>query len=440
MKSEGSSELILKLIRVYVINENGYLASLLKTVSAHAENIGDIRLVKRADRSNIREVEVHLKSTQQERDLLSAIKDLEGIELDSVIDPVLEMHRGGKIEMASRVSVLTPADVRRIYTPGVAEVCRIIEKQPEKAHEYTSIGNTVAIVTNGTAILGLGDIGPVAGMPVMEGKAVLFRHLVDISAVPILIQEKDPKKIIDTIERIAVTFGAIKLEDFAAPHCFEIEQELEQRLNIPVMHDDQHGTATVTLAALINAAGYTQKNLHESCIGLIGLGAAGTGIARLLKAFGVKKLIGIDLSEDAKERMRAMGGEVADIPEIMKKSDIVIATTGAPGLIKPEMVQKGQVILALSNPNPEIYPQAALEAGAVFAADGRGVNNALAFPGLFRGALDAGAKKITDAMKIAAAETIAERANKEHRELVPALLDKEVHRAVAKAVAEASKL
>ncbi len=434
MRHEQSSELIIKNLRVYVLNQPGYFANLLTTISNFGVNIGDVKLLKRADQSNIREVEMHLAYPGQEEEVISGIKELEGIEFDSILDPVLEIHKGGKIEMCNRVSINTPGDIRRIYTPGVAEVCRLIQKNPEAAKKYTSIGNTVAIITNGTAILGLGDIGPVAGMPVMEGKAVLFKHLVGISGIPILIDEKDPQKIIDTILRIAPTFGAIKLEDFKAPECFEIEQALEEKLSMPVMHDDQHGTATVTLAALLSVAEYTQRNLHESVIGLIGLGAAGTGIAKLLLSFGAKSILGADIDEGAKRRIASMGAMPSDINEIMNSADIVIATTGVPGLIAPDMIRAGQVILALSNPNPEILPQQALAAGASFAADGRGVNNALAFPGLFRGALNAGATRFTDAMKIAAAQAIADKANREHKELVPALLNPEVHRAVTEAV------
>jgi malate dehydrogenase (oxaloacetate-decarboxylating) len=294
----------------------------------------------------------------------------------------------------------------------------------------------VAIVTNGTAILGLGDIGAVAGMPVMEGKAALFDHFVGVSGIPILIESKDPQVIIDTVRNIAPTFGAIKLEDIAAPECFQIEDVLDEALNIPVMHDDQHGTAVVVLSALLNATRFTGMMLSKSTIGVIGLGAAGMGISKLLLAYGVKSVIGTDLKESAKQMLVDIGGVAGTLPEVMAESNIVIATTGAPGLIKPAMVKKGQVILALSNPNPEITPEAAMAAGAAFAADGKVVNNALGFPGLFRGALNVRATRINNKMKIAAAKAIA--ACAEEKELVPSILHPEVHKKVTEATERAA--
>jgi malate dehydrogenase (oxaloacetate-decarboxylating) len=293
----------------------------------------------------------------------------------------------------------------------------------------------VAIVTNGTAILGLGDIGAVAGMPVMEGKAALFDHFVGISGIPILIESHDPQVIIDTVKNIAPTFGAIKLEDIAAPECFAIEKALDEALDIPVLHDDQHGTAVVVLAALLNATRCTGQNLAQATVGVIGLGAAGMGISKLLLAFGVKSVFGTDLRQPAQAMLTAAGGQAGSLAEVMEQQ-IVIATTGVPGLIKPEMVKKGQVILALSNPNPEIAPEAALAAGAAFAADGKSVNNALGFPGLFRGALNVRARRIDDGMKIAAAKAIA--ACAEEREIVPSILHPEVHQRVTAAVEQAA--
>jgi len=315
-------------------------------------------------------------------------------------------------------------------------VCRVIRENPERAHDYTGIGNTVAIVTNGTAILGLGDIGAVAGMPVMEGKAVLFDVLVGVNGVPILIQSKDPEVIIRTVAAIAPTFGAIKLEDIKAPECFEIEDRLSAMLDIPVMHDDQHGTSVVVLASLLNASKYVGMMVKNDVVGLVGLGAAGMGISKLLMAYGVRKLLGTDISQSAVDIFAKVGGKPVTLPEIMSLSDIVICTTGVAGLIKKEMVKKGQVILALSNPNPEISPEEARAGGAAFAADGRGVNNALAFPGVFRGALDARARKINNRMKIAAARAISSFA--QSGELVPSILNMEMHRAVALAVERAA--
>jgi malate dehydrogenase (oxaloacetate-decarboxylating) len=292
----------------------------------------------------------------------------------------------------------------------------------------------VAIVTDGTAVLGLGDIGPLAGMPVMEGKAMLMETLVGLSGVPILLKTKDPQEIIDAVAAISPTFAAIQLEDISAPRCFEIEEKLQAMLDIPVMHDDQHGTAVVCTAATIVASRETGRDMNKAVIGQIGLGAAGNAIANMLMKLTGNQVYGTDLSEEALSRFERSGGKRASLKEIMAECDIVIATTGAPNLIKPEMVRKGQIILALSNPNAEIDPDVALQHGAAFAADGKSVNNVLGFPGIFRGAVDTRAPRITHEMLVAAAETIARMTP--HGELVPNPLDKKVHSAVARAVAE----
>jgi len=361
---------------------------------------------------------------------------MEGADLIGVKDVVQETHLHGKIEIRPRVEVVTVDDLGLVYTPGVAAVCKKIHERPQLAQRFTTIPNNVAIVTNGTAILGLGDIGPVAGMPVMEGKALLFQRLAGINGFPILIDSHDPEVIIQAVAAIAPTFGAIKLEDIRAPECFEIEQRLDEALDIPVVHDDQHGTAVVVLAALLNIAALTYINLRKSTVGIIGLGAAGAGISKLLRAYGVSEILGTDINEVMLSRFEQHGGRPTDLAGVMREAKIVIATTGVPGLIKPDMVQPKQVILALSNPDPEIAPEDAIAAGAAFAADGRGVNNALAFPGLFRGALDARAKQINDAMKIAAAKQIAQHAPE--GELVPNILRADVHLDVARAVEEAA--
>lgn len=351
-------------------------------------------------------------------------------------DRVFNRHRGGKIRTVSAIDIGSPQILRDIYTPGVARVCMAIRDNPALAREFTAIGRTVAIVTNGTAVLGLGDIGALAGMPVMEGKAALMASLGGLSGVPILIEEKDPGRLVEIVTAIAPSFGAIQLEDIAAPACFEVEDALRARLPIPVLHDDQHGTAVVALAAVRNAGRKAGRRLSVSTVGQVGLGAAGIGIARLLLSRGTKRILGADLDEGALQRFAALGGEPAALSRVMAEADIVIATTGVRGLIRPEMVRTGQVILALSNPDPEIEPQAALAAGAAFAADGKSINNVLGFPGLFRGALDAGARRFTDEMLVAAAETIADLA--EAADLVPDSLNPAVHAAVAEAVARAA--
>jgi malate dehydrogenase (oxaloacetate-decarboxylating) len=354
---------------------------------------------------------------------------MDGLALLEVKDVVEERHQGGKIIVQPKTPLRSVDELAILYTPGVASVCRRIHAEPRLAYEYTTIPNNVAIVTNGTAILGLGDIGPVAGMPVMEGKALLFQALAGINGFPILIGSKEPDVLVQAVK-------AIKLEDVRAPECFGIEERLTEELDIPVLHDDQHGTAVVVLAALINIARYTFIDLKRSSVGIVGLGAAGSGIFALLRAFGIQEIYGADINETMVRRFGERGGRPADLAGVMAQADIVIATTGVPRLIKPEMVRPKQVVLALSNPDPEIDPDDARAAGAAYAADGKGVNNALAFPGLFRGALDARARRFNDAMKLAAAKTIA--AHARDGELVPFILDLDVHRAVAAAVREAA--
>jgi malate dehydrogenase (oxaloacetate-decarboxylating) len=436
MEIEKGAGKIAKTIRVLILDKPGYLGKLTSAIGMAGSNIGDIRLVRMGRTHNLREMTVYVDSEEQMEGILDNLAKVEGIIVEEVIDLVHQLHEGGKIAMKGRLPIQSIGDIRKIYTPGVASICRDIQKKPELAYRYTAIPNQVAIVTNGTAILGLGDIGAVAGMPVMEGKAALFDRLVGVSGIPILIESRDPRVIIETVKNIAPTFGAIKLEDIAAPECFEIENTLDEILDIPVMHDDQHGTAVVVLASLLNAIRFSGLMLNKSVIGVIGLGAAGMGISKLLLAYGVKSVIGTDLKAEAGKMLVAAGGRSGSLQEVMQEATIVIATTGCPGLIKPAMVRKGQVILALSNPNPEITPEDALQAGAAFATDGKSVNNALGFPGIFRGTLNVRATRINNKMKIAAAKAIAGCA--EEGELVPSILHPEVHRKVAEAVERAA--
>ncbi|WP_022850116.1 NAD-dependent malic enzyme [Limisalsivibrio acetivorans] len=431
MRFEYSNKVIKK-VRLKILDKPGYLGSLTTRVGDLGGMFGEIKTIHLGKGYKIREMDIYSDTLDIFDEILDVIRTVEGVDLIGVKDVVEEYHKGGKINVVSSVDVETIDDLKIVYTPGVASICKQIAEKPELAAEYTTIPNNVAIVTNGTAILGLGDIGPVAGMPVMEGKALLFNQLAGINGYPVLIDSHDPEVIIETVKNIAPTFGAIKLEDIKAPECFEIENKLRKELDIPVLHDDQHGTAVVVLSALINIAKYTFLNLNEVTVGYIGLGAAGTGIYKLLKAFGVSTQYGADLDDNARNHFQSLGGIPEDLEGVMQKSRIVIATTGCAGLIKPEMVQQGQVILALSNPNPEIDPEDAVKAGAVFAADGKSVNNALAFPGLFKGALRAHASMINEAMMIAAAKTIS--GFSLEGDLVPNILDREVHDAVAVAV------
>ncbi len=424
-----------EILIIETVHQPGSLAKVLQVVAEAGLTIEHLTALRRDQGYTVWELTLEMDE-EADRSLYDRIAQLPNARFLGKSDRVFNRHRGGKIRSVASIPINTQQILRDIYTPGVARVCLAIKNDPSAARDYTAIDNTVAIVTNGTAVLGLGNIGPLAGLPVMEGKAALFADLVGITGVPILLTETLPDRVVAAVSAIEMSFGAIQLEDFAAPECFEIECKLQERLHKPVLHDDQHGTAVVALAALINAARYVGRNLRESTIGQIGLGAAGTGIVRLLRAYGVGRVLGTDRSPDAIARLTALGGEGGTLESIMARADIVIATTGVRGLIRPEWVRPGQVILALSNPDPEIEPFVARERGAAFAADGKAINNVLAFPGLFKGALSARASRISDVMLMAAAQTIAQLAHGD--ELVPDPLDKGVHEKVAAAVHEAA--
>jgi len=413
----------------------GSLARVLAVIGEANLVVEHLHAVRRHQDKTVWEVTIEMDE-DADRSLYDKINALDNAKIIGKSDRVFDRHKGGKIEMVSKVPLDAIQQLRDLYTPGVARVSLAIQKDPAKAYEYTNLGNTVGIVTNGTAVLGLGAIGALAGLPVMEGKAMIYAKFVGLSGIPILLTDTAPKKIIETVLAIESSFGAIHLEDIAAPECFEVEEELIKRLKKPVLHDDQHGTAVVTLAALISATRRVNRDLKACTVGQIGLGAAGIGIVRLLNQYGVKSVLGADRREEALARVEKMGGKRATLEGLMQQADIVIATTGVKGLILPGMVRKGQIIFALSNPEPEISARKALEAGAAYATDGRSVNNALGYPALFRGALEARAKRFTDAMFFAAAHTLAELAPTE--ELLPDPLDKSVHGAVADAVKDAA--
>ncbi len=411
----------------------GTLARLLTAVSLEGGSIGEIRILHEGLHTITRDITVYADDETQMQRILQTMEENPGTRILDVRDEVLELHKKGKIAIRSRYVIDSLYTLRRVYTPGVAEVCRKIAEDPSLARRYTVTSHLVAIVTDGTAILGLGDIGPLAGMPVMEGKAMLMETLVGLSGVPILLNTKDPDEIVETVANIAPTFAAIQLEDISAPRCFDIETRLQAQLDIPVIHDDQHGTAVVTTAALMVAARSLGIDLRDVRIGQIGLGAAGMAISKMLMKYTGNPVLGADLSAEAQQRLQQAGGIPATLKEIMAQADVVIATTGVPGLIKPEMVREGQIILAISNPNPEIEPEVALEAGAAFAADGKLVNNVLGFPGILRGAIDAYTPYVSEEMYLAAAETLAKMTPE--GELAPNPLDKSIHAAVARAVA-----
>jgi malate dehydrogenase (oxaloacetate-decarboxylating) len=424
-----------EILMIETAHQPGSLARVLLVIADAGLTIDHLQAIRREQGRTLWEITLEMDE-ETDRSLYERIDALPIAHFVGKSDRVFDRHRGGKIRIVPAMPINTQQILRDIYTPGVARVCLAIRQHPEQARDYTGLGSTVAIVTNGTAVLGLGNIGALASLPVMEGKAALFASLVDINAMPILLDETDSARCVDHIAAIAAGFGAIQLEDFAAPACFEIEAALRARLDKPVLHDDQHGTAVVVLAAAINATRRAGMGLGTSVIGQIGLGAAGIGIVRLLMHAGIERVLGADLDEGARRRFAAMGGEPAGLEDIMKRCDIVIATTGVRGLIKPAMVRQGQIILALSNPDPEIEPALALQHGAAIAADGKGINNVLGFPGLFKGALAANAKSFTDAMLVAAARSIAEQASGD--DLVPDALNRDVHQAVAVAVQAAA--
>ncbi|HEX9772662.1 MAG TPA: malic enzyme-like NAD(P)-binding protein [Steroidobacteraceae bacterium] len=424
-----------EILLVETVQRPGSLASVLQVIADEQLLIEHLQALRRDQGRTLWEITVEVDEAASPR-FYARIDELPHARFVGKSDRVLNRHRGGKIRMQATLPITTRQILRDIYTPGVARVCLAIRDDPAKADLYTNLPNTVAVVTNGTAVLGLGDIGPLAGLPVMEGKAALFATLVGLTAVPILIDARDPSRVIEAVTAIAPSFGAIQLEDIAAPECFEIESELVRRLDRPVLHDDQHGTAVVALAALLTAMRRVGGGLADKVVGQVGMGAAGLGIARLLKSQGVKRLIGSDLREDSLRRLVAIGGEPTDLAGVMRESNVVIATTGVRGLIKPDWVRKGQLIFALSNPDAEIEPIVALERGAAFAADGKSINNVSGFPGLFKGALEARARRFTDAMLTAAATTLSRLAAAD--ELLPDALDLEAHRAVAAAVRAAA--
>lgn len=380
----------------------------------------------------------------------------------NIKEEALKMHKKnrGKLEVKSKVPVNTKHDLAVAYTPGVAEPCLKIKEDKSKVYEYTMKGNTVAVVTNGTAVLGLGDIGPEAGLPVMEGKAVLFKEFGGIDAFPICIDTKNPDKIIETVKLIAPSFGGINLEDIKAPECFYIEKMLKEQLDIPVFHDDQHGTAIVVLAGLYNAIKLVGKTLEEVKIVINGAGAAGISICRLLLLAGAKNIVMCDkkgalveneewLNEAQKEiaKITNRNFERGPIENIIKGKDVFIGVSG-PNVLNEDMVKsmnEDSIIFAMANPTPEIMPDIAKKAGARVVATGRSdfpnqINNVLVFPGIFKGALEVKAREITDKMKLAAARGIAELINTEELNeeyIIPDALDKRVCDAVAMEVKEA---
>ncbi|MHC4123265.1 MAG: malic enzyme-like NAD(P)-binding protein [Planctomycetota bacterium] len=438
-------------LRCKLMDKPGMFSNLSSAVGRVDGHIGDIKLIDLEDGYKIRDVTVYLKSEKELEELLSIIKKTDGLSVVSVKNEILETHRRGAIDVVSRVPIKSLTDLRMVYTPGVAKVCQSIVEKPLTAWEMTGLCDRVAIVTNGTAVLGLGDIGVVGSLPVMEGKAAIFAEFVNISAFPILIDTKDIDTFVDTVVRIAPGFGAIQLEDVAAPACFEIEAKLREKLNIPVFHDDQHGTSTIVLAALINAINKTGKKKENCSVIMLGAGAAGIAISKILLEFGIGDVVVYDSTgavyRGREEKMNPYKEQLAKVTnKNNENSSLKDGFTGKDifiGVSRPNMVSKEMIaamnsepiVLPLSNPVGEITKEEALAAGAAITADGRDINNALAYPAIFRGALDARATEINLKMQLAASQRIAELAPPDS--LLPDILDKSIHSEVARAVADA---
>jgi malate dehydrogenase (oxaloacetate-decarboxylating) len=390
----------------------------------------------------------------------AAVDGLEGCEVLEMLDRTFLMHDGGKIEVLARMPVADRDDLSMAYTPGVARVCNAIAAEPARVHDLTIKKNTVAIVTDGTAVLGLGDIGPAAALPVMEGKALLFKHFAGVDGFPVCVDVSSPGEIVETVQRIAPTFGGINLEDIAAPQCFEVEERLKAVLDIPVFHDDQHGTAVVTLAALENALKIVGKKMADLSVVIAGVGAAGVAISRILLEAGVPDIVGVDrkgaiwAGRDDLNVAKLWFAENTNptrregtLAEVLPGADVFIGVSG-PGLISAAELRKmapDPIVFALANPDPEITPEEADGLAAVIAT-GRSdyanqINNVLAFPGIFRGALDVAATAITEDMKLAAARAIAASVAPDDLaadHIVPSVFDPEVAPRVAEAVARAA--
>ena len=406
----------------------------------------------------VRDVTINVSSDVIGDEVRRSVERLDGVKIISVSDSTFLAHLGGKIRVEPKIPVKTRQDLSIVYTPGVARVSMAIAADPTKAFQLSIKRNTVAVVSDGTAVLGLGDIGPLGALPVMEGKAMLFKQFADIDAFPICLDTKDVDEIVETVVRIAPVFGGINLEDISAPRCFEVEQRLVERLDIPVMHDDQHGTAVVILAALINSARVVGKELRDLRVVVAGSGAAGTATIKMLLEAGVGDVVPVDragalnrqdryenphwrwLAENTNRENRR-----GSLAEVLVNSDVFIGVS-APGILQPDQIAtmaRDPIVFAMANPTPEIMPDVAAPVAAVIAT-GRSdfpnqVNNLLAFPGIFRGSLDVRASRITDGMMLAAAYAIASIVTDEERSpeyIIPSVFDPRVVTAVAKAVAD----
>ena len=449
-------------VRVDYHNDSGMLGTLTSAIGRLGGDIGAVDLASVNEGVMVRDLTVNCRDDAHAQTIVQAIRELPGFNLLHYSDRTFLLHLGGKIEVVSRTPIRTRDDLSMVYTPGVARVCLAIRDDPDSAHTLTIKKNTVAVVTDGTAVLGLGNIGPAAAMPVMEGKCALFKEFAGVDAFPLALDTTDTRAIIDTVKHIAPGFGGINLEDIAAPRCFEIEDALRAELDIPVFHDDQHGTAIVALAAIINALRLVKKNPDELKIVINGVGASGTAVSRIFMTFGVKNIIGCDrkgaIYRGRTENMNFMkewyaertnpAQEKGPLADVIEGADIFVGLS-APGTLTVAMLKKmnrDPIVFAMANPTPEIMPEDAAPHVRIMAT-GRSdypnqINNVLAFPGIFRGALDSRATTINDEMKYAAAEAIAsvvpeEELNEEY--VIPSVFNRGVVPAVAKAVVDAAR-
>ena len=448
-------------IRVEIENRIGMFAKIATAISSAGGDLGSVDIVRVEKGKIIRDVTVNAQNEEHEKQIVKAIKTVAGVKVLRVSDRTFLAHEGGKIEIRNKLPVRDRNDLSKVYTPGVARVCMDIHQNKEHIYRYTIKGNSVAVISDGTAVLGLGNIGPEAALPVMEGKAMIFKEFAGIDAFPIVLATKDTDEIVATVKNIAIAFGGINLEDFAAPHCFEVEARLRKLLDIPVFHDDQHGTSVVALAALINVSRLLRRDLKKFKVVVVGAGAAGSAVTRILLASGVRDIIACDRSGALYAGRKGMDPYKRDLAKVtnprkirgaisdaMKGADVFIGVS-APNVITPDDVRrmaKDPVVFALANPDPEISPEDVHDLVRVMAT-GRSdypnqINNMLGFPGIFRGLLDVRARGVNEAVKLAAAQAIAHTiaTHDLHEDyIIPSIFDRTVVSSVSTAVAEAAK-
>jgi len=449
------------IVRVELNHSEINFGEVASAISLAKGDITSIDVIRPGSDRSVRDITIDVSDTAEAR-VVEGLKSLKGVEVVNVSDRTFLAHLGGKISVQPKLPVKNRDDLSRVYTPGVARVCTSIHENPQKAYSLTIKRNTVAVITDGTAVLGLGDIGPYAAAPVMEGKAMLFKQLADVDAFPICLDTTDTEEIIRTIKAISPIFGGINLEDISSPRCFEIETRLAEELDIPVFHDDQHGTAVVVVAGLINALKVVGKRMEHIRVVVNGIGAAGVSICKMLLAAGVKRLVPVDRDgaivrggsySNPMWNWLAEQPQVEDTPgslkELLTGADVFIGVSRA-GLLNAEDVQRmapNNIVFAMANPNPEIAPEEALPHVRVFAT-GRSdypnqINNVLVFPGMFRGALDCRATFINEPMKLAAARAIASVISEGERNeqyIIPGIFNEEVVTRVRRAVVEAAIL